>query len=120
MTSPRAIEPALTPKAWASIDRGDDLPYGYGSSVLDDLSVLDEEDIRAAIAYLNDRLPDNDPRKITRERLTALRSAIDSERQRIDVLPNVYPFADLVPLALGKFVDALESYLPPSPNPHEA
>ena len=109
------IEPALTPKAWASIDRGDDLPYGYGSSVLDDLSVLDEEDIRAAIAYLNDRLPDADPRKITRQKIDALRRMIaqsdyiPESDEGISDADGQWPTISLA----ESFADALESYLPP-------
>lgn len=62
------------------------------------------------IAVVNDALPDSDPRKITREKLGWIRSAIESivaewGEAKLDAVRN----GDL-----QAFADALESYLPPA------
>lgn len=98
-----AIAPALTPEAWASIAAGNGIPYGYGSSsILGDLSMLDREDISAAIAYLNAALPDTDPRKITWAMVDALCDALSSSECDADE-----------GRAASGVVEVLASYLPP-------
>lgn len=71
------IEPALSAEAWVSVQAGNDLPHALGSSILDELCILEGRDIPAAIAYLNGRLPDSDPRKITRAMSESILAAAD-------------------------------------------
>jgi hypothetical protein len=97
------IEPALSAEAWADVEAGNGIPYAYGSSILDELLMLEGRDIPAAIAYLNHELPDSDPRKITRQMVDRIRGAADA-------LSIQYSAMDV---ALTTIADALESYLPP-------
>jgi hypothetical protein len=98
------IEPALTAEEWASIQAGNGIPYMTRCSVVDDLRGLDDGDTHAAIAYANHLLPDSDPRKITRERIAAMRNTVTN-------LSLVDPDGEVV----DAFADALASYLPPEP-----
>lgn len=111
------IEPALTAEQWAEIQsapiESDDL---YPLAPVARCEVLAKivgfaaysddawyiPDPVAAIAACNAALPDDDPRKITREKLDDLRAGLDvGEDTRNDES------------AARAFLDALESYLPP-------
>lgn len=101
------IEPALTPQEWRELARpayapGKDARIGF-------TGILYPKRPLAVIAALNDALPDNDPRKITREWVTRLRKwAADCEAQ--------YGPWQLDPDEARAMADALESYLPPEPE----
>lgn len=107
------IEPALTPEEWAAVLAHPEAPFAWIEQTGDRP--------HAAIALRNFMLPDSDPRKITRERIAALRSAADvvydamqdaeeGGRGRVpgseDALRSLYAQASAI-------ADALESYLPP-------
>jgi hypothetical protein len=119
------IEPALSAKRWEllratknhgqfaiiTLEGGNDQEIGaFDADVADTIEAEDvgrqRDDAKrnaAAIAALNDELPDDDRRKITREKIELLRGAVwltemDTAEQ---VAANV------------RFLDALESYLPP-------
>jgi hypothetical protein len=98
------IEPALTAAAWVDVVAGNGIPYAYGSSVLDELSILEGSDVPAAIAYLNSRLPDDDPRKITREKIRLMKNEVHA---------NNVCGVDSRHFPLMQFAWALESYLRP-------
>lgn len=84
------IEPALTADDWAR-----------ELSVADLHPFLDTEKI---IAVANAALPDSDPRKITRERIALLRVELGwAENAEYSNDPEA-----------RRFLDALESYLPPT------
>jgi 8-oxo-dGTP pyrophosphatase MutT (NUDIX family) len=100
--APAPIPPALDERAWKEVAASNSLPYAYGSSILDDLSWLDGDDIPAAIAYLNTQLPDDDLRKITWAR-------IDEALKAVDFFDDNFSDADRSPL----WIRALASYLPP-------
>ena len=86
------IEPALSAEEWRDLLEG--MPVG----TFDDA---------AAIALANHSLADDDPRKITRERIETLRSAMELAVEG----RRHYRPAEGDALA---FLDALESYLPPA------
>lgn len=143
------IEPALAAEVWAKIrqyknhglfavialEGGNDTEIGAIASRATrcgDWDAAEREDNRkreaAAIAALNDALPDDDPRKITRDKIRLLRETvgefavqwqIDLEHLEAEVAraatkggrvraKEVERVVGLVALA-----DALESYLPP-------
>jgi hypothetical protein len=86
------IEPALTPEQW--IEHREALnDDGYGYQAVPYWEGLAGQ--AGAIAVANDLLPDSDPRKITRERITLLRDPAYRETEQM------------------AFIDALASYLPP-------
>ena len=60
----------------------------------------------AAMAVANDALSDDDPRKITREKIEMIRAAANSVAD--EVVEGSHRVTDL-----RAFADALESYLPP-------
>lgn len=88
------IEPALTAKQW-----------GFHPGVCE---AFDRYGFAAAIAIANHLLDPDDPRKITRAKIDAMREVI-AEEWPTD-LPGI-PNASLV----VQFADALASYLPPEP-----
>lgn len=125
---PAPLGPALSEKEWRDIatnrsvasqivgDRVMDR-YGYFESV-------NRGDEPALIAACNALLPDSDPRKITRDKVNALRemvSYIDAPHEaavrfaRMDGIDD--PSEDLSTVEAGRWLwrlaDALESYLPP-------
>ena len=114
MTDTPKIAPALTALEWEEalawphglldylVKPGDAIGYGKDKP----------EDLRALIALANAALPDDDPRKITREKIATLREMVgyaagaytssgESEDLKADEA------------FLSPFLDALESYLPP-------
>lgn len=120
------IAPALTPDAWAKIHKWKNhgqfavITIEGGNSELlgmydaDESGAgpeFDEQEVRtavAAIAALNDSLPDSDPRKITRAHVAAIRHELDEEWDGIRDDAS-FPHVAL----LRQLADALESYLPP-------
>jgi hypothetical protein len=66
--------------------------------------LTDHSQVTAVIAIANHALPDSDPRKITRERVTAVRDFLNGvdEDSRFDDVREV----------AAAFANALESYLP--------
>ena len=111
------IEPALAPEQWASnladvFDGYVDLDMGTidirlgGPAGLRDMS----RELAALIAVCNAALPDDDPRKITRTHVLALRVLSDFVAR----IPGIIG-ADAVK-SYGyarQLADVLESYLPP-------
>lgn len=98
------IAPALTPEEWASKPRLEKYVIVFTRTIGEpDPDILPTSAMLIAVA--NAALPDDDPRKITRAKLEALRSlAIMHETARgADVTDE------------RRFIDALESYLPPAP-----
>ena len=115
------IEPALTAEEWAngqyigadlSIRRRNDGLSGHRLELDVRATPFDTpEDFAAAVAMFNAALPGDDPRKITRERIEALRRCVELAREsemgtRGGVDWRRDTFADSTILAL-------ESYLPP-------
>jgi hypothetical protein len=108
------IEPALSAEEWKAGRFGDQSQFVEISGV-GDLDVANEDrysgqvvDAVKVIALANAALPDSDPRKITREKILLVRSAIVHEPYAGSSSPNPDGAA-----ALQAFADALESYLPP-------
>lgn len=105
------IEPALTPDEWrrgekrldqwSRIVGGDDIVI-EGPDPQEAVTLRKPNEIAALIALANAALPDNDPRKITREMITKLQMLL-SAFEADDHVHDWYPAV----------VDALESYLPP-------
>lgn len=121
---PEKIEPALSETEWA--ERGDPVVSGYidwGMQVVDVRSGCgyggnkeqERRFIPGLIALANAALPDSDPRKITREKITALRSAahfLENADGRLAVAWSAddNPWHKLA-AELRATADALESYL---------
>lgn len=124
MSDETMVWPALRPEDWQGLDRGrpvhctgvdGDQFIGFahhrdaeGEGVLIDggswtASIFEAENVRRLIAIANAALPDDDPRKITRARVEALRSVC---RHNPDTLPGYG-------VPLRELADALASYLPP-------
>lgn len=103
MSDETKIEPALSAEEWATSR----IPGGVAAG-----EWITPEQAPGYIALLNDALPDDDPRKITREK-------IDKLREMVSYAAGAYTFsaeseelkADEAMLA--PFLDALASYLPP-------
>lgn len=95
------IVPALTPEEWANADPTSLHGFDDGGIYVNMGRTIDERDVSgrpaALLALANAALPDDDPRKITREWLNSLRSLA----------------ADLPEPELADIANALESYLPP-------
>lgn len=108
------IAPALSKKDWAEVlfTPGHIDTPSYRNSMVDDLDRMPDEDIPAAIAYLNARLKDDDPRKITREWVEAIRNAVVGT----DIGAPWPEFSRRMDF-LKQMADALSSYLPPPPDP---
>jgi hypothetical protein len=112
MTDTPKIAPALTALEWEEalawphglldylVKPGDAIGYGKDKP----------EDLRALIALANAALPDDDPRKITRAGVTAMRD--DAAKLRARSL-NGDDDLFLIAWRLSLLADALESYLPP-------
>lgn len=130
MTAPK-IEPALTETELSSgVDLCDAEAHVPLDAVLrEDGLYVDCDDgyysvgplppvqIAKLIALANAALPDSDPRKITRERIAAIRARTDTEPCRLDhhgycQAHGLDPEPCPVPV-LRLFAAALESYLPP-------
>lgn len=115
------IEPALTREQWDQepneygqtfwnfgdvhvshfdVDGGD-IAVNYDGAVYDSGRQLLGAARHAVIALINDSLPDDDPRKITREKIEGLRTELSSENNFADKSDG------------WAFLDALESYLAP-------
>jgi hypothetical protein len=124
------MEPVLSAEEWARAKDEDaltDVPVGehvvaYVADGIVRIALLEKPGVATgaldqparAIALLNDALPDSDPRKVTREKIEAIRL----RAQRSDYVPESgedleangqWPLDN----AVDAFLDALESYLPP-------
>lgn len=103
-------KPALTPEEWREVDilRG---PRKYELCV-------GEDDGKCAylIALNNAALPDSDPRKITRNRLTGLRRAVEIAQLYVEDASDAETIGTLVAALTDAqgIAAALESYLPPN------
>lgn len=105
------IEPVMSAAEWASpqdvIDGYIDLELGIVDVTLG--APGESRDARrekgALIALLNASLPDDDPRKITREKIIELSGAV-AAAERDGVYDKEYAW-------IREFLSALESYLPP-------
>ena len=97
------IEPALTPELVAIVSRRYVQQHELYRAGFEE-RLLPHDDA-VAIAVLNHRLADSDPRKITREKVNRLRAIAEAIR---DVHGNWDAKAFLEETA-----DTLESYLPP-------
>jgi hypothetical protein len=109
MTMTGRIEPALTKEEWATLREQVCSNEGV-AAWLDECYQPDEVGAVRIIAAMNYRLPDSDPRKITRARVDALREVareIDAENKGMITQCG---WADDF---LNGLADALESYLPP-------
>lgn len=98
------IEPALSGEQWSEWRRaleqaGGDVLY----TVYNDTVGEDAAECAQIIAYNNDALPDDDPRKITRALVERMR------REAYNVPDGYSPH-----LWLADIADALESYLQPA------
>ena len=89
------IEPALSAEEWAG-----KVEYEYSVNHGSEYLADGPEAAHKIIALANHELPDDDPRKITREKLTAF------VRMDLRGPPGV-------PGHFTEFLRALESYLPP-------
>lgn len=116
---PDRIEPALAADEWAMLDNGDNPPSPSSRPPLlcgttEYLALMEPVDLVAAIAHANFRLPDSDPRKITRGWITGLRerAAQYVELSRVGISGDWLGDAVLNEM----IADALESYLPSEPD----
>lgn len=103
MSDTPKIDPALTPEEWTEMRGAGDLigrPYYY-SGIVQRSAIAGMPEM--GIALLNDLLPDDDRRKITRAWVEALRAVT---QHNPDTLPGYG-------VPLRQLADALESYLPP-------
>jgi hypothetical protein len=122
------IEPALSAEEWANEEAGvvaitrdgftrDGLSrsgYQLTAESTVKIQVGDHEDfgrteIPGLIALANAALPDSDPRKITREKIKALRAGAESLEADYDCGGN----HEALVTSVKELVAALESYLPP-------
>jgi hypothetical protein len=102
---PEKIEPALSAKEWAHfMERHRD----YGEVGVPQMYIFEGYYGAQGVAVHNAMLDDSDTRKITREKILLVRSAIVHEPYAGSSSPNPEGTA-----ALRAFADALESYLPP-------
>lgn len=130
MTNPEAVGPTLTPDEWQRLSFDRDTPeretvtahetdgtsfdaavYGQRAELDGNMLTISDTEwgpraIPALIALANAALPDDDLRKITRERVAELRSALGCFQADRGRLPD--------DAATERFLDALESYLPPA------
>lgn len=113
------IDPALSAKEWATphaerltffacvMDGG--ITFGDGS-VAPKIGIhVEREDVPAIMALANAALPDDDPRKITRARMQAVRAAL--AEQFVDLSEDQWTSDATKELTV--LLAALESYLPP-------
>lgn len=111
MTDTPKIEPAVTSEQWA---RHSDTFRRVWM-----IEAVDEQDFAALIALANAALKDDDPRKITREKVRLVRELADLAWLRAKSFKIAEPFAtqnaDRARAEVEQFADALESYLPPLP-----
>lgn len=107
------IEPALTTEEWANVQR-----FGVGLLAIEVLVAEDEP--QKAVAIANAALPDSDSRKITRERVAAIREAADELESNLKNphwrMDDDRSWAAYNVRLCREMADALESYLPPA-NP---
>lgn len=96
---PDQIEPALTPSEWARV------PEHAAHDGLQNAIAIAVRARRfpSVIALSNSTLPDNDPRKITPDRIKAMRDCAEQL--------GLMGYDDY---GLQRFADALASYLPPN------
>lgn len=130
MTDTTHIPPALTPDEWATGKKEIELRYfdDKGSAFVErehgggvycyrwgNAAIIVRELLSAAIALANHALPNDDPRKITREMVNALDETIemakDSECDPMGVDPDSGPNATL-DLA-SSLLRVLQALLPP-------
>lgn len=104
---PEKIEPVLTEREWSGADLVDSALSVEGGQIVNSANGQ-EEDAHIIIALANSVLPDDDPRKITREKLYRIYKAADFMNDR-----STSPQRDADVSALLDFADTLESYLPP-------
>jgi hypothetical protein len=114
------IEPALTAEEWKQRivgyleDYEDGVPYvkdgefGVGGD-----TYFGTVNPVQAIALANAALPDDDPRKITREWVIDIRDIADSLAGEIAEWVGDSPRTEAQIARLRGYADALESYLPP-------
>lgn len=70
---PNKLEPALTPEEWALVQQGHEHVL---HSVVSDIAMAPRGYMLQAMAIANHALPDDDPRKITRELIDEISDAI--------------------------------------------
>jgi hypothetical protein len=122
----------LTPDEWARLATGDFYGSGDGGVYVGAHTGGDMEvghRYHALVALANAALPDTDPRKITRERVKALRAAAFALREQPLGVSDDWRHMDATwanlggaqrarheasALALSALAAALESYLPPA------
>lgn len=119
------IEPALTPDEWTGLETW--IPtaspgkqrYLYASFSAAGIQFREPgqwtflttaRDLSKLIAAANAALPHSDPRKITRERMAAVRAAL--AQQHVDLTDDHFTSDET--RVLAQVLDALESYLPPA------
>jgi hypothetical protein len=107
MTMTGRIEPALTKEEWATLREQVCSNEGV-AAWLDECYQPDEVGAVRIIAAMNYRLPDSDPRKITRAMIAAIRDAAERHHDDGDMDDMLASMA-----ATHRIADALESYLPP-------
>lgn len=125
-----SIEPALPPELWPrarkwksriaamiTLEGGNDSELGVPDLRVDGSNQRERDAVHyvAAIALLNDDLPDSDDRKITREWLSDLEHAVDALGDLASVDPDVDRIARLNELIarLEHQAAAIASLLPP-------
>lgn len=117
------IEPALDPDEWASLEMVTRDVYARVSRTAPgwvefdqntEGSAVDAFPAAGMIALANAALPPDDPRKITREMVDAIRGLADFRRKVFlsDRPGSEEEAADMVESEM-RFAAALESYLPP-------
>lgn len=105
------IEPALTPEEWASVEG--ERREQTTTRQLEVDAIVARQDPASTIAVYNAALPDSDPRKITRERMRAVKKAVDIWFGATVTVYNT--LADREPhFRVIEFLAGLESYLPPT------
>lgn len=122
MSDEPRVAPALSAEEWAEWRKGDsDIGWAIAGVRVRNIAQL--------IAVANDSLEDDDPRKITRERIALLRMVVSMwdglgpdpiayERWRNDPTGSAQPMDDYQGDRFdpSAFLDALAFYLPPAPE----
>ena len=117
MSDETKIAPALTPEEWARAGNAQELSFGADGWVTAKASRTDayrdgalnvkaSDRLPALIALANAALPDDDPRKITREWIDRMR------RASAYCYGLAEPGDTILGAAMAIYADALESYLP--------
>lgn len=121
MTEQKSIQPALTKEQWAHtrfkynpelapVVTGLTLWSGHSYDAIG----LPDTDFTGAIALLNDALPDDDPRKITRADVALVRERAHDYRSTMgDVDRMDVPESEWTENRLDRIADKLAALLPP-------